>query len=125
MISFHTSGELPKADSFLKRLLHLDFTTKLERYAQKGVDALAESTPKDTGVTAASWYYEIQRSADSITITWSNSNVNQGENIALLIQYGHGTGTGGYVTPIDYVNPAMEPIFKEIEELIIKEVNAL
>ena len=102
----------------------MDLDSVLTDYAQKGVQALEDATPRRTGLTALSWSYEIERTADSITITWTNSNFNKGVPIALMIQYGHGTGTGGYVPGVDYINPAMKPIFEEIEQRVMKEVNA-
>lgn len=97
----------------------------LEKYGQEGVKALQEMTPKDSGLTAASWSYDIEVKKDVITISWNNSNINEGVPIAVLIQYGHGTGTGGYVQGIDYINPAMHPIFKDIAHSAWKEVSSL
>lgn len=97
----------------------------LDKYGKEGVEALRSTTPKDTGLTADSWYYDIDVEKDKITITWNNSNVNDGVPIAVLIQYGHGTGTGGYVQGVDYINPAMHPIFKDIADSAWKEVSSL
>ena len=124
MVKFTSKGDFSKTDTYLKKMLKMDLGTRLSEYAQKGVKALEEATPKDTGLTASSWSYSIERTDNSITISWTNSNFNKGVPIALLIQYGHGTGTGGYVTGVDYINPAMKPIFDEIEEYIMKEVSA-
>ena len=123
MVKFTSKGDFSKTDTYLKKMLKMDLGTRLSEYAQKGVKALEEATPKDTGLTASSWSYSIERTDSSITISWTNSNFNKGVPIALLIQYGHGTGTGGYVTGVDYINPAMKPIFDEIEEYIMKEVS--
>ena len=124
MITFKSSGDFSKTDSFFKKMAKMDLDSVLTDYAQKGVQALEDATPRRTGLTALSWSYEIERTADSITITWTNSNFNKGVPIALMIQYGHGTGTGGYVPGVDYINPAMKPIFEEIEQRVMKEVNA-
>lgn len=124
MVKFTGKGDFSKTDKYLKRVLKLDLSTLLTRYAEKGVKALEAATPSDTGLTAASWSYEIEKTNTYVKIVWTNSNFNKGVPIAVLIQYGHGTGTGGYVTGIDYINPAMKPIFDEIEEGIMKEVNA-
>lgn len=87
-----------------------------------GVDALSAATPVDTGKTAASWGYVITRTSDTATITWTNSNVNNGVPIALILQYGHGTGTGGYVKGRDYIKPAIRPVFDELANELWKEV---
>ena len=94
----------------------------LKQYAQKGVDALASVTPKDTGLTASSWYYDITQTKNSIKIEWKNSNIVNGVPIAVIIQYGHATRNGGYVRGVDYINPAIKPIFDEISESIRKEL---
>ena len=88
-----------------------------------GVEALSAATPKDSGKTASSWYFEIESNGDPYTINWKNSNVNKGVNIAYIIQMGHGTGTGGYVVGRDYINPAMEPILDAIAEYCRREVS--
>ena len=97
----------------------------LEKYGDEGVKALQSTTPKDTGLTASSWSYSIKAEKDLITLSWNNSNVNDGVPIAVLLQYGHGTGTGGYVEGVDYINPAMHPIFKQIADSAWKEVSSL
>jgi len=122
IISFKHHGDLKKTDTFLRRLLKQDLSTILERYAQMGVDALSAATPVDTGKTAASWGYVITRTSDTATITWTNSNVNNGVPIALILQYGHGTGTGGYVKGRDYIKPAIRPVFDELANELWKEV---
>jgi hypothetical protein len=94
----------------------------LEQYGQKGVDALASATPKDSGETAHCWAYKIERKSGKVSIVWSNTNVVNGSNIAVLIQYGHGTGTGGYVQGRDYINPAIRPIFDKIADDVWKKV---
>lgn len=123
MVKFTSRGDFSKTDSYLKRMLKMDLDTVLSQYAEKGVRALQEATPKDTGLTASSWSYEIERTDSSITISWTNSNFNKGVPIALLIQYGHGTRNGGYVSGRDYINPAMRPVFDEIEEAVMREVS--
>lgn len=124
MVKFTAKGNWNKTENFFKRMKKMDFDSVLNIYAQKGVDALAEATPKDTGLTAASWSYTINKGSNVITISWTNSNFNEGVPIALILQYGHGTRNGGYVTGIDYINPAMKPIFDELEEYVMREVNA-
>lgn len=97
----------------------------LQKYGSKGVAALASTTPIDSGQTASSWTYEIEVSGESATIYWINTNENKGVNIAVILQYGHGTGTGGYVQGRDYINPAIQPIFDQIvNEAWMEVVNA-
>lgn len=124
-ISFSSKGDFKKTEDFLKKAKQNAFYSHLDEYAKLGVQALSEATPIDTGVTANSWTYEISITKNSATITWINTNSNKGENIAILIQYGHGTGTGGYVHGKDYINPAMQPVFDQIAENIWKEVTEL
>lgn len=125
MIRLTTKGDFSKSMSWLHRLKFNRLMGKLEEYGRMGVDALADATPVRSGLTAGSWSYKIIQTPNKIIIDWENSNRNNNIPIALLIQYGHGTGTGGYVTGIDYINPAMEPIFKGIVDDIWKEVAKL
>ncbi len=122
MIGLRSIGSFAKTTAFLDRLMHGDIYKDLNRYGQMGVNALSRATPTDSGTTARSWSYNIERSRDGVTISWSNSNVNQGSNIAILIQYGHGTGTGGYVVGRDYINPAARPVFDQIANDVWKKV---
>ncbi len=114
MIRISSIGSFRKTISWLDRLSNGDIYKDLDRYGQMGVRALAGATPQDTGRTANSWYYQISRTRSGVTISWHNNNVNQGAVIAILLQYGHGTGTGGYVSGRDYINPATRPIFDQI-----------
>ena len=116
------SGDLSKTMKFLNRLQNKEYLNILSSYGSRGVDALRAATPKDSGKTADSWYYEIKQDRDSTTIEWCNSNVNQGVVIAMILQYGHGTGTGGYVAGTDYINPAMRAIFDDLANECWKEV---
>ena len=124
MIRFSHKGDFSKLTIYLKKLKNVK-TDVLARYAQKGVDALASATPKDTGLTASSWYYKIKDENGRITISFCNSNIQNGVPIAIILQYGHGTGTGGWVEGRDYINPAIQPIFDEIVNDLWKEVTAL
>ena len=122
-IKLKTKGELKKTKKFLYTLTFRDYRKLVEEAGQMGVDALNEATPKRTGKTAASWYYEINQTSDGFTIVWKNSNKTKtGDCIAILIQYGHGTPSGGYVKGVDYINPAMEPVFEYIENKLWKAV---
>ena len=115
------SGDLSKTLKFLNRLQNKEYLNILSQYGQRGVEALRAATPADTGKTANSWYYEIEEGRNGATISWCNSHVNK-VVIAAIIQYGHGTGTGGYVQGIDYINPAMKPIFDALANECWKEV---
>lgn len=97
----------------------------MDVYAQRGVAALAAATPTETGVTAASWSYEIERNGSDVTIWWTNTHLDSaGTPIVVMLQFGHGTGTGGYVQGRDFINPAIEPIFNEIADAVWREVNS-
>jgi hypothetical protein len=122
MITMESTGDFKNTESFLKRVTEADIFRMLDRYGQEGVHALASATPIDIGKTAASWSYEIQRTPGKYAIIWSNGNVNQGVPIAILIQYGHGTGTGGYVQGRDFINPALRPIFDRMMSDFWREV---
>mgnify|MGYP001781726208 FL=1 len=113
-IIFRQKGDWKKTRKFLKRCSDLDLDDVLNLYGQEGADALAKATPKDTGKTAASWSYEVTKGRESIVITWKNSNIVDGVPIAVILQYGHGTRNGGYVEGVDYINPAMRPVFERI-----------
>ena len=115
-----------KTEAYLDRLKRKDHYKVLEQAAQSGVEALAKATPKKTGKTAASWTYEIVADGERISIYWKNDNVTKdGDPIAILLQYGHGTGTGGYVTGLDYINPAIRPVFDNIVDEVWKVMTAL
>lgn len=125
MVGFEVKGNMSKTQSYLNKLQSLSHNSIFDKYGQEGVIALSEATPKNTGLTASSWYYKVEYTKDGAVISWNNSNTNNGVNIAMILQYGHGTGTGGYVTGIDYINPAMEPVFTKILEDAWKEVRSL
>lgn len=125
MVKWTVKGDFKKTSDFLKSMKERKQYNVLDKYAQKGVEALSEATPKRSGLTASSWSYEIEQGPSKIVISWSNSNFNQGVPIALVIQYGHGMPNGGYVKGIDYINPAMKPIFDELADMVWKEVTSL
>ena len=125
MITIEHKGDFTKLTRYLERLKETVRLGILDKYGRKGVDALSSATPLDSGKTASSWYYEIEHVRDSATITFKNSNVNDGVPIAIILQYGHGTGTGGWVAGRDYINPAIQPIFDEMAEEAWKEVTNL
>lgn len=123
MIRCTVKGNFKKTRSFLKRALKLDFESLLVKYAEEGVEALKSATPVDTGKTADSWTYEIVKSHDKITISWSNSNVDNGIPIAIILDYGHATNAGGYVQGRHFIAPAIRPIFDKIAENMWEEVS--
>lgn len=122
MIRVVTLGSFQRTTTWLQGLIRGEMYRDLHRYGRMGVDALAAATPRRSGTTAMSWGYDIRKTRDNTTISWSNSNVNDGVQIALLIQYGHGTGTGGYVQGYDYINPAARPIFDQIANDVWEKV---
>lgn len=116
MITFKHEGDFEKTSRFFKRISEEEYLDGLDSLAREGVAALAAATPKDTGKTSESWDYEIVRENGAYKIIWTNSNVNKNVNIAVILQYGHGTRNGGYVQGRDYINPAIRPIFDRIAE---------
>ena len=122
MIKIKHSGSFKKAEKFLKKMNKRDYMATLRKYGAQGVASLEEATPKDSGVTAGSWSYEIQKDNKGYVIYWRNSSRNEGVNIALLLQYGHATGWGAYVKGIDYINPALKKTFKDMADALWKEV---
>lgn len=121
MITFNVTGSTKRAEDFLRKNQKIKISN-LDTYGVMGVNALAEATPVDTGVTASSWNYEIVEGNGQTSIIWTNSNVVKGQNIALLLVYGHGTRNGGYVVGRDYINPALQPIFDDIANKAWAEV---
>ena len=124
MISFRQKGDFSKTEKFLKKSFGKNYRSILERYARQGVEALSANTPKESGLTAISWDYEIIQNdeAGTISIVWNNYHVNKGINIAIILQYGHATRNGGYVEGRDYINPALQPIFDKMAEAAWREV---
>lgn len=125
MIVFKQKGDFKPTEQFLQKASKLNIASILERHAKEGVNALSANTPVDSGLTASSWGYEIRISEGSSSIIWTNSNIENGVPIAIVLQYGHGTGTGGYVQGRDYINPVMRPIFDKIAAEIQQEVMRL
>lgn len=125
MISIRQKGDFSKFNTFLERIKEVVKLGDLDRYGKAGVDALASATPKDSGLTASSWTYEIIRSNGSVSIRFNNTHINKGVPIAIILQYGHGTKNGGWVEGIDYINPAIQPLFNQIADDAWKEVTKL
>lgn len=122
MISFGHKGDFSKSTRYLERVKHAVRLSDLDKYGREGVAALASATPVDSGKTANSWYYEIAYSSTGVVITYKNSNIQNGVSIAIILQYGHGTGTGGWVEGRDYINPAVRPVFDRIVNEAWREV---
>jgi hypothetical protein len=125
MISVRHKGNFDKLNRYLINVKKAVKIKDLERFGKEGVAALASATPVDTGMTAASWYYEITNQNGVATINFNNSNVNKHVNIAIILQYGHGTRNGGWVEGRDYINPAIRPVFDKIAKAAWKEVTKL
>lgn len=125
MITFRQKGDFSNLTRFLKRAKEAAHLDGLDKYGRAGVAALASATPVDSGLTASSWYYEITDKDGTVTISFRNSNIQNGVPIAIILQYGHGTGTGGWVEGRDYINPAIQPIFDQIANDAWKEVKQL
>jgi len=113
MIKAHSTGSFKKTEAFLDYMQHGKAFKDLDRYGRWGVDALSNASPRDTGLMASSWGYQIGHTNGVYSISWYNTDKEGGVNIAVILQYGHATGTGGYVVGIDYINPAMRSIFEK------------
>lgn len=122
MITFRQKGDFSKLNRYFERVKEVVKVGDLDRFGREGVQALASATPRDTGLTATSWDYSIERSSNRVSITFNNTNIQNGVPIAIILQYGHGTRNGGYVQGRDYINPAIQPIFDKMAEDAWKEV---
>lgn len=116
MIHVEVKGDWSRTNKFLERCKELFHSGILDKYGQRGVDVLRSATPIDTGETANSWYYRINRKKNGVAIEWLNSSQNEGIPIVILLQYGHGFDHGGYYSGVDFINPALKPVFEEIAE---------
>lgn len=125
MITFKQKGDFSKFQKYLEKVKEVAKIGNLDKYGKAGVAALSSATPIDSGLTADSWYYKIERQNGKVAINFYNSNINDGIPIAIILQLGHGTGTGGWVEGRDYINPAIQPIFDEIVKDAWKEVTKL
>ena len=122
MITIESQGEWKMTRNWFDRMTKLDLALIMNQFGKEGVSALQAATPSKSGLTSKSWDYEVTRKGNNWKITWTNSHVNKGANIAVLIQYGHGTRNGGYVVGRDYINPAIRPVFDKIAAKAWKEV---
>lgn len=124
MITLRSKGNFKKTEKFLKKSLGRNWRSVLDKYGQRGVQALSAATPIESGVTACAWDYEIVEGSDYVSVVWKNYNINKGVNIAVILQYGHSTRNGGYVRGRDYINPALQPIFDDLADAAWKEVTS-
>lgn len=122
VISFKQSGNFKNTERFFSKALNADYRSILEVYGEKGVSALRQATPKDSGETANSWGYTIDERKGKLVLTFTNSNIQKGINIAIILNYGHGTASGAYVAGRNYIEPAIQPIFDKIADDVWKEV---
>lgn len=125
MITFKQKGDFSKLDRYFERVKEAARIGILDKYGREGVAALSSATPIESGLAANSWYYEIERSRGSARIIFCNSDIENGFPVAIMIQYGHGTGTGGWVEGRDYINPAIQPVFDKIANEAWREVTRL
>jgi hypothetical protein len=125
MIKVTSRGSFSNSLKYLDKLQSKDYLNILDKYGELGIEALRHATPKDTGKTSESWYYEIVEGTEQSKIVWYNSNVNEHVNIALILQYGHATRSGTYVEGIDYINPAIKPTFDKLAVAVWSEVKNL
>jgi hypothetical protein len=124
MITIKSKGNFDKTEKFLKTMAKRDYSRILDKYAREGVTALASVTPVDSGETAHSWGFEIIQTSKGVSIVWTNSHVENGVPIAIILQYGHATRNGGYVQGRDYINPVLRPLFDRIASDIWREVSS-
>ena len=124
MFRFRHRGSFDNTDAFLKAMQDFVIDRQLNHLAQEGMYALAATTPRDSGLTAQSWGYQVRRQGTNVTITWTNDSKNKGFPVAVMLQYGYGTGTGGYVSGRDYINPTMRPVFDRIADGVWREVRS-
>lgn len=122
--SFNIKGSAERTETFLRKMARADMFSRLDRVAAEGVAALSAATPSSSGETANSWSYKITMGRTSCRITWLNSHIDNGFPVAVMLQYGHGTGTGGWVPGRDYINPALRPIMDAIAEKAWREVTS-
>lgn len=125
MISFRQKGDFSNLTRYFERVKEAAKVGILNKYGRAGVEALSAATPIESGLTANSWFYEIEHDSESATISFHNSHINKGVPIAIILQLGHGTGTGGWVQGRDYINPAIQPLFDKIANEAWREVTKL
>jgi len=122
MITLNQRGSFKNVEKFLSKATKSEYLRLLDQYGKAGVSALASATPVDSGLTASSWGYTVSVKKNSYSVTWTNSNIQNGVPIAIILQYGHGTKNGGYVVGRDYINPAIQPIFDKLANQAWREV---
>jgi hypothetical protein len=125
MISVKVTGSWDTIGRYLEGIKRKKYVRIIQKYGEKGVEVLSQATPKDTGLTASMWRYVVKTDNNGTALEFHNDHINKGVNIAIILQYGHGTGTGGWVEGRDYINPAIQPLFDELVEELWKEVKHL
>lgn len=125
VITLTHHGSFSKTEKLFERCKNLFKKGELDKYGELGVKYLYEATPKRTGLTSESWYYEIHHDAEGVEIIWKNSNIQNGIEVAMVLQYGHGTSTGAYVKGIDYINPALKKLFEQLAKDAKEEVRGI
>lgn len=123
LVVMKQSGSLKNFEGFLYKNRKQRLYQLLNEYGKQGVELLRDATPVDTGKTASGWDYEIEVNSQGASLYWVNNNVNEGVPIAILIQYGHATRSGSYVQGVDYINPALRPLFESMATKLWKEVS--
>ena len=123
LVVMKQSGSLKNFEGFLYKNRKRRIYQLLNEYGKQGVELLRDATPVDTGKTATGWDYEIEVNSQGISLYWVNNNVNEGVPIAILIQYGHATRNGSDVQGVDYINPALRPLFESMATKLWKEVS--
>lgn len=124
IITIEQHGEFSKAHSFMEKCLEKVKFGYLDKYGRQGVEALSAATPKETGLASTSWSYQINRTGDIVTLEWHNSDIENGYNVVIGCQYGHATKNGGWVEGVDFINPALRPIFESIKNDVLREVTS-
>jgi hypothetical protein len=124
LISFTHRGSFDKTEKFLRAIQRLDVQKLIDTEARRGVEALRKATPRDSGLAAESWGYEISQNGREVTITWTNNDIENGFPVAVAIQVGYGRASGGFIEGRDYINPAMKPVFEQITERVWKAVTS-
>ena len=123
-ISYKVSGSFKNIEEFLKHGSQVDVMGIMSSYGASGVKALSDATPLDSGRAASSWDYTVTKKGAIYSIVWINSDIEDGFPVVVMIQYGHGTGTGGWIEGIDFINPAIKPVVEKIADRILKAVTS-
>lgn len=124
MISVTSSGSFKNLESFLRKTKKLDIMAILRKHGAEGVAALSRATPANSGLAAHSWDFKVSKTKTGCEIVWTNHDIENGFPVVIMLQYGYATGTGGYVEGVDFINPAIRPIFDKIADEVWKAVTS-